>query len=148
MYRNSCWFSSWSWLIALCFSKVKKSWTCTAHTSLAFIFFFCLLNLWKPPCSVTVPGVFPWWSKSCMCGAVGTVCWLSGQEGNFFSRATKLLGRVLQPFGRALTEGAGHAGLWLQKSACARSSSELQGLFLAQVCSILMIKKHKMAERL
>jgi len=69
----------------------------------------------------------------------------SGQRGNLFSRATRLLGRVLQHFGRALTVVAGTASVWPQILACTQASSGLPGWFLAKVCSILMVEKHKMA---
>lgn len=73
----------------------------------------------------------------------GLLIILSGQQSNLFPRATRLLGRS-QHFGGALTVAGGPPYAWPQIPA----SSELPGLFLAEVCSILVVEKHEMAERL
>lgn len=68
---------------------------------------------------------------------------LSGQQGNLSPSSTRLLGRVLQHFGQA-----GTVCVWPHVLALMQVTLELQGLFLAKVCIILVIEKHKMTERL
>lgn len=69
-----------------------------------------------------------------------SVVFLSGQQGNL-SSSTRLLGRVFQHFDQAST-----VCVWPHVLAFIQATLELQGLFLAQICIILMIEKHKMTE--